>query len=216
MELPAGTVVPVVDLVRAAAAGERAAWDEIVTRYAPLVLSVTRRCRLAGEDGQDVAQTVWLRLVEHLGQLREPAALPGWLVSTTRHECLRVLAAARRTTPVDTGVLAESRDAAVDGGVDDRLLADERHTGVLSAVAALPSRHRELLLLLAADPPVAYRQIADRLGMPVGSIGPTRARALAALRSSPAVQALLDGAVASSSAPSSVVRGGGRHGVAGN
>lgn len=178
-------------LVRSAVAGDRAGWDELVRRYAPLVIAVTRRHRLSADDAQDVAQTVWLRLVEHLGGLREPAALPGWIVTTARHECLRTSFASRRTTPMDSAVLAEKGETAVDGRLDEELLRAERHEVLLAAFAGLSQRHRELLLLLAADPPATYTEITTKLGIPVGSIGPTRARALRALRESQAVRTFL-------------------------
>src|SRR3954464_15518455 len=78
-------------LVEAARAGDAAAWDALVERYLPLVTAVIRRLRLSASDADDVNQTVWLRLVEHLDGLREPRALPGWLATTARHEGLRML-----------------------------------------------------------------------------------------------------------------------------
>jgi DNA-directed RNA polymerase specialized sigma24 family protein len=86
----------VATLVARAASGDQAAWNEIVERYAPLVWSICTRYRLSSHDIEDVGQSVWLLLVEQLGNLREPAALPGWLATTTQRECLRVLRAARR------------------------------------------------------------------------------------------------------------------------
>ena len=213
MDLGADGASEVAGLVRAAVAGDRAGWDELVRRFAPLVLSVARRHRLSGDDAQDVAQTVWLRLVEHLGSLREPAALPGWIAVTARHECLRVLTAGRRTTPVDSAILAEKGEAAVDGRVDSDLLQAERHSVLLAAFAGLSQRHRELLLLLAADPPIPYSEITARLSIPIGSIGPTRARALKALRESPAVRTFL-GADSSGDPFAARVQGGGSHGIA--
>ena len=89
------------ELVRAAVNGDAAAWNALVDRYQPLVLSVVRSFRLRESDAQDVNQTVWLRLVERLGDLREPRALPGWLVTTTRNECVQVLREGRRTFSFD-------------------------------------------------------------------------------------------------------------------
>ena len=87
----------VTGLVTRARNGDRQAWDELVDRYAPLVWSICRWHRLEAADAQDAAQTVWLTLVEHLDSLRDPAALPGWLATTTRRECGRILRAARST-----------------------------------------------------------------------------------------------------------------------
>ena len=95
------TTDPLATLVHAAREGDQGAWDAIVDRFLPLVGAIIRRHRLSEADGDDVSQTVWLRLVEHLDALREPDALPGWIRTTTRNECLRVLAARGRVRPVD-------------------------------------------------------------------------------------------------------------------
>jgi RNA polymerase sigma factor (sigma-70 family) len=179
------------DLVRAASDGDETAWSQLVTRYLPLVKSVIRSFGLSGQDGEDVAQIVWLRLVEHLKDIREPRALAGWIKTTTRNECLHTLRSSRRTVPVGTEV--EPCAAAPAGhAVDEDLLQAERHQTLLAALAELPEHQRKLLVLLAADPPLPYAEIGRRLGMPTGSIGPTRARALSRLRQSPAVAALLE------------------------
>ena len=140
-------------LVAEAVAGRQPAWDAIVRRYAPLVLAVARHCGLTGHDAKDVAQTVWLRLVEHLDQLREPRALGGWLRVTTRHECLRYVQRARRAEPVDAlevGLLADETQHANER--ESVLLAARRHTALLEAFAELSDVQRELLTLLTTDP----------------------------------------------------------------
>ena len=91
----------VADLVTRARNGERQAWDALVERYAPLIWSICRSHRLDAADAQDAAQNVWLKLVDHLDKIRDPAALPGWLATTTRRECGRILRTARR--PRDAG-----------------------------------------------------------------------------------------------------------------
>lgn len=177
-------------VLAAAASGNEHAWAEIVDRYAPLVSAVVRRHRLYADDAQDVFQTVWLRLVEHLGTLREPRALPGWLVTTTRHECLRVVKAGRRSTPLDPAAIDEAEDPGSGADIDQGLLNQERHEALLAAFAELPQRQRELLTLLLADPPMSYAEIARRLDVSIGYIGPTRSRALERLRRSAAMTAL--------------------------
>ena len=87
----------VTDLVTRARNGDKQAWDALVERYAPLIWSICRRHRLGGADAEDVGQNVWLQLVDQLDTIRDPAALPGWLATTTRRECGRVLRAARET-----------------------------------------------------------------------------------------------------------------------
>jgi RNA polymerase sigma factor (sigma-70 family) len=179
---------PVPQLVAAALDGDHASWNALVDRYTPLVLSVVRRHRLQGSDSEDVVQTVWLRLVENLGGIREPAALPGWIVTTARNECLHVIRRQRLASPTDLG-----EEGWPDGSAEPAdMLTAERHEALLMALAELPERQRALLLLLIEDPPVPYDEISRRLGLPIGSIGPTRARALARVRAFQAVQALLN------------------------
>ena len=180
----------VASLVAAAREGSQVAWDALVERYLPLVSGLIARHRLTGADGDDVNQTVWLRLVEHLDDIREPAALPGWIATTTRNECLRVLRGAQRTLPVDPLGPSALDQAVQDRSVEDRMVADLRHHALREALADLPPARRDLLVLLLAEPPVPYAEISRRLGIPVGSIGPTRARALGQLRRHPALAAL--------------------------
>jgi RNA polymerase sigma factor (sigma-70 family) len=184
---------PITRLVDAAAAGNENAWQEIVDRYTPLLASVIRRFRLTVAETQDVAQTVWLRLVEHLSGLREPRALPTWIITTSKRESLRYLSDRRRAVPydpLDPSWLASSAEDADPGA---ELLRAERHEALLAGLAELPSRQRELLLLLVEDPPLSYAQISERTGIPVGSIGPTRGRALERLRQTFAFRGLLAG-----------------------
>jgi RNA polymerase sigma factor (sigma-70 family) len=179
------------DLVAAALDGDHTSWNRLVERYTPLVLSIVRRHRLQGSDAEDVVQTVWLRLVEHLGGIRQPAALPGWIVTTARNECLHVIRTAKQVAPTDLGEQGWPEGSG-DPAIDTDLLEAERHQALLIALAELPDRQRGLLLLLIEDPPLSYEEISRRLGLPIGSIGPTRARALARIRAHQTVQALLD------------------------
>jgi RNA polymerase sigma factor (sigma-70 family) len=187
---------PITSLVANAAAGDERAWHEIVDRYSPLLASVTSRFRLTPAETQDVAQTVWLRLVEHLGSLREPRALPGWITTTAKRECMYHVSQRRRNVPYNPldsawlGIAAEDVEPAAD------LLRAERHEALLAGLAELPTRQRELLLLLVADPPLSYAEISQRTGIPVGSIGPTRSRALARLRQTFAISDFLTGSPA--------------------
>jgi len=186
-----GAERPVSELVAAALNGDHPSWNRLVDRYTPLLLSVVRRYRLQGDDAEDVVQTVWLRLVEKLGSIREPEALPGWILTTTRNECLHVIKSRTSASPTDL----EDRgwpDGAGPAAVDSDLLVAERHEALLMALAALPERQRALVLLLIEDPPLSYEEIGTRLGVPVGSIGPTRARAMVKIRAYGAVQALLN------------------------
>jgi RNA polymerase sigma factor (sigma-70 family) len=171
--------------------GDQRAWDAIVERYAPLVWSICRRYRLAGVDAGDAGQAVWLQLVDHLGQIRDPAALPGWLATTTQHECGRILRAARRPGHAGHALIETIADDHAQMAEQD-LLAAERHAALRGAFAQLPPGCQQLLALLTADPPVPYAEISARLGIPVGSIGPTRQRCIDKLRRDPAIAALMN------------------------
>ena len=157
-------------LVAAAIRGDERAWSELVERFAPLVSTVARRFRLTTADADDVRQNVWLLLVEHLADLREPRALPGWIVTTTRREAMRIVSRDRSVEPVDPQAdhrldVVDRRDVATD------LLRRERVQAVRDGLAQLQSRQRDLLLLTFAEPNVPYRQISRRLGIPAGSSG---------------------------------------------
>ncbi|TDC58943.1 sigma-70 family RNA polymerase sigma factor [Micromonospora sp. KC207] len=172
-------------LVAAAAGGDEAAWTELVRRYTPLVVAVIRAHGMSRADAADVNQTVWLRLVERLDQVRDPEALAAWLATTTRRECYRLSRLDRRSRPVDPydDALDVRNGSLMDAAApDEALLRAERRQALREGFAQLPSRCQELLALLTADPPVSYREIGERLGMPVGSIGPTQARCLRKLR----------------------------------
>jgi RNA polymerase sigma factor (sigma-70 family) len=192
------------ELVSGARAGDAEAWNELVARFLPLVSAVIARHRLRAADADDVNQTVWLRLVEHLDDLREPRALPGWLATTTRNESLLTIRRRTRDLPVDP------QGAALDGRADDGpeagddLVRDLRCHALREALQELPDQRRELLVLLLADPPLSYDEISERLGIPKGSIGPTRARALEQLRNTRALRVW--------AAVEPEFQGGGRHG----
>ncbi|WP_329051409.1 sigma-70 family RNA polymerase sigma factor [Amycolatopsis sp. NBC_01488] len=167
-------------LLETAAHGDQAAWDALVDRYASLLWAIARGHRLADADAADVVQTTWLKLVENLGRIKDPDRLPGWLATTARHECLRVIRRAGRERPADE---RDWQDEPADGrGVDAALLLDERNATLWRALATLSEQCRRLLRVLMATPPPSYAEVADALDMPVGSIGPTRQRCLARLR----------------------------------
>lgn len=169
-------------LVRQAGEGDTSAWEQLVARYGRLIWSITRDFKLRESDAADVFQTTWMRLIEHIDRIEHADRVGSWLAATARNECLRCLAAHKRL------VLAAEDDTVLDGpadygaGIDEALLAGEQAQTVRAAMAHLPRRWQRLLDMLMADPPVPYAQISDELGLPVGSIGPTRSRCLARLR----------------------------------
>ena len=179
-------------LVESAANGHAWAWESLVDRFAALVWSVCRQYRLSKDDAADVSQTVWLRLVEQLGSIREPAAVGSWLVTTTRREALRVLREERRQTPVDVTSGYDVADDVERTAIDARLLQAERDLALRQALAELPEPCRALLTMLVRDDPRPYAEISQALGMPIGSIGPTRSRCLDRVRRHAAVTALFD------------------------
>ena len=175
----------VTDLVRRAARGDQVAWRGIVAEYGGLVSSVARGFRLDEAQTADAVQTTWLQLVEHLDGVREPERLPGWLRTTTRRICLAMVRDGRREQVTDdteqpSAVL--SGRSADDAGPETWAVRHDQQVLVRRAVSTLPAQHRALLGLLVASPPPSYAEISAGLGMPVGSIGPTRARILARLR----------------------------------
>jgi len=182
----------VIDLVARARTGDKQAWDTLVDRYSPLIWSICRSHRLGAADAEDVGQTVWLHLVDQLDRIRDPAALPGWLATATRRECLRVRRAARGPLAAGYAPDAETLPDEQTETAEHELLAAERDAALREALQELPPCGQRLILLLIEDPPVSYAEISARLGIPVGSIGPTRRRCLDKLRDHPAIAALGD------------------------
>jgi RNA polymerase sigma factor (sigma-70 family) len=173
-----------------AAAGCEDAWRDLVARFDPMLRGIVRGFRLDDADVEDVVQTTWIRAYRNLDRLNEPAAVGGWLAVTARREALRTLQRGVRELPC-----AEPQRAEESGGdlPDDVASTRERRTAVRAAVRRLPDRQRRLLVEMLRRPCASYEEIAVALEMPVGSIGPTRERALSRLRD----DALLAGALAS-------------------
>lgn len=161
---------------------------DLVDRFERLIWSVARRSGLSQEDAEDAVQQTWLRLLEKEASVRDPACLPGWLVTTAGRECRAVWR--RQMREVVTDVLPESGSG--ERGPIDALLRQEQSCALRRAVSGLPTRERALVVCLFRDKPMTYDEVSNRLGMPRGSIGPIRARALrrlsAALQASEEVQ----------------------------
>jgi RNA polymerase sigma factor (sigma-70 family) len=168
-------------LLAAADTGSAVAWDTLVERYHRLVWWALASYRFDRPTAEDVYQTVWCRLVENLGSIRNPDYLASWLTTTTRNEAIRVSRKRKRETPTEF----EDRFAAPDSPEMDAVDSDERRR-VGQAFLALDEPCRELLTLLTAEPPLSYAEVAEAVGKPIGSLGPTRSRCLTKL------EALLD------------------------
>ena len=182
----------VIDLVACARDGDGEAWNALVERYAPLIWSICRKYRLGPADADDVGQSVWLHLVGQLNKIREPAALAGWLATTTRRECGRLVRAAHGPHAVVYPLDAENMADEQSDAAEQEVLAAERHAALREAYTHLPPDCQRLVTMLTADPPVPYAEISARLAMPVGSIGPTRSRCLDRMRRYPAIAALIN------------------------
>ncbi|MBB5872946.1 RNA polymerase sigma factor (sigma-70 family) [Allocatelliglobosispora scoriae] len=178
MTLPESETAALLDR---ATKGDQQAWNALVDRYSGLVWSVARSYRLGSADAADVHQATWLRLVEHLGNIREPERLGAWLATTARREALAVLRRASRDLPVADLLTLEPRDAPRQD-LDDDLLRHERDRGLWEAFGQLPGACQNVLRLLLLDPPPSYAEVSAALDIPIGSIGPTRARCLDQLR----------------------------------
>jgi RNA polymerase sigma factor (sigma-70 family) len=175
-------------LVRGAAGGDEVAWRGLVARFSNLVWAVARAHRLANADAADVYQTTWLRLAEHIGRIEHPERVGAWLATAARRECLQSLRSAAKTAPTDDMDRLDIT-AAVGNPTEEAVLAAEtgredaaRAAAMWRAFERLSGRCRELLRILMASPPPSYAEVAAALGLPLGSIGPTRARCLQRLR----------------------------------
>jgi RNA polymerase sigma factor (sigma-70 family) len=188
------------ELVAAAKTGDQDSWATLVRRYQPVVNRVTRRYRLGASDAADVSQEVWMRLATHLDAIREPEAITGWIATTSARCALEVVKERQRIVTLDPhdlasthqrGTTSAERIDAETRSAEAGLLSAERVLAVRRGLACLSPARRTLLLLLVAEPRLSYKEIHERLGLPVGSIGPTRARCIDDLRQTPAIRALM-------------------------
>lgn len=168
-------------IVSRAAGGDADAWNELVQRYSGLVWAITRRCGLRHADAAEVSQTTWLRLVEHLDRIEQPEAIGGWLATTARRESIRMSSRRAKETLVEDDETFQ-RIVRESTPTDARIVGAERDALLHAAFDTLPDRAKRLLSMLYQDPPPSYVEVSAALHMPIGSIGPSRARALVRLR----------------------------------
>ena len=175
-------------LVRGAADGDEVAWRGLVARFSNLVWAVARAHRLGNADAADVYQTTWLRLAEHIGRIEQPDRVGAWLATAARRECLQSLRMSAKSSPTDDMDRLDITPA-VGNPTEEAVLAAEteredaaRAAAMRRAFERLSGRCRELLRILMASPPPSYAEVAAALELPLGSIGPTRARCLQRLR----------------------------------
>jgi len=175
-------------LLKAAADGDDAAWRALVQRFSGLVWAVARGFRLSSSDAGDVYQTVWLRLTEHLSRIENPDQIGAWLATTARRESLRLVRVRGRSVPMDDATIADLLQA--DEATPERAVIEaeqatldaNRAKHMWRAFSELPGRCQQLLRVLIATARPSYAAAAAALDVPVGSIGPTRARCLQQLR----------------------------------
>jgi RNA polymerase sigma factor (sigma-70 family) len=163
-----------------AAAGDQTAWDTLVEDFSQMLWAVVSGFRLGHADTAEVVQTTWLRLVENLDRIKQPEALGGWLATTARREALRLLRLRRREPVVEDGDIYEPIVPA-EPGPEARALDADRERSLWNAFRRLPEQCRTLLYLLSVAA-LSYSELAATLDIPIGGIGPTRARCLARLR----------------------------------
>lgn len=164
-----------------AAQGDATAWSDLVGRFGRLIWHIARCAGLDAPDAADVSQTTWLRFAENLSTLRDPARAGAWLATTARRESAKVARLAGRQVVVDPWCeLRRIEDQ--EPPTENVMIDQEEGIAIQLALARLPTRCRELLLGLVGDPPCSYNELSSRLGIPIGSIGPTRARCLEQLR----------------------------------
>lgn len=163
------------EIVRRAADGDQDAWNELIRKYSSLLWWTARGFRLSDEQAADVVQVTWLRLLENIGRIRDPERLSAWLLTTARRRCIDELNAAARERPLDDHYLDLASD---EDGPEECALRNEPRQAVRTALGRLPESQQRMLLLLVASPQLSYQEISTRLGIPIGSIGPSRGRAL--------------------------------------
>jgi RNA polymerase sigma factor (sigma-70 family) len=179
-ESPESSIQPHVRTLRAAAAsGDERAWDELLDRFSPMVWAIARAHRLCDADAADVTQTTWTTLLTHLDQLKDPDRVGAWLATTARRECLRLLGQGRSFVPYGDEL---PEPEAPEPNPVEGIEVDQRDAALWRSFRRLRDSDQALLRLLIADPVPSYDEISAALGIPVGSIGPTRARALERLR----------------------------------
>jgi RNA polymerase sigma factor (sigma-70 family) len=171
------TTVSPAELLAAAGSGDQRAWTEILGRFGELVRGVTRSYRLQDADARDAEQRTWLRLVEHHASLRDPDRLGGWLATTASRECLRILRERRGTTAAWLDGVPDPGD-----GVEQRVVDADTAARLWEIIAALPPRGRTVMRALFGGEVRPYAEVSRLTGIPVGSLGPTRARVLDQVR----------------------------------
>ncbi|MGH3831413.1 MAG: RNA polymerase sigma factor [Pseudonocardiaceae bacterium] len=187
-ELPlrssAETTDSATDLLLRIGAGDATSWDEIFSQYGQLVSTTVRSYGLQEADAQDAVQTTWLRLAENAYRIHFPERLGGWLATTARRECLRILRQAKPVQDAIDDLINLPPDTVADPSADPEKRAIDADTArtLRKLVAELSPRLQNLIWMLFTANAPSYAEVAHVTGIPQGGIGPTRARALRQLR----------------------------------
>jgi len=179
------------DIFTAAKNGKENAWAALIDRLSNMIRTIARSYRLSYDDIGEITQTTWLRLIENADRIREPHAVGAWLAVTTRRECMKVTRARLREQSMDVEIVAESLGKG-DDEPEMPAVTRERCEALVRALDKLPVHQRLLLRALMAEPTPRYAAISLALELPIGSIGPTRGRALARLREDEALRAAVE------------------------
>jgi RNA polymerase sigma factor (sigma-70 family) len=179
------------ELVAGIRAGDPSAWRAMTERYEPLLRWLARQCGLSAEDAGDAVQLTWMRCLEHIDQLSDADKLNGWLATICRRECIRLATRARLEVPLSAPAMTQLVD-------DEReefdpcaeVILRDQWNRLYLAIMALPRRQRTVLVELLRREDESYLDLSRRLGIPVGSLGPTRQRAVSRLRLDPRIAAL--------------------------
>jgi RNA polymerase sigma factor (sigma-70 family) len=168
------TITDSATIVDRAAAGDQQAWNRLVDQHGGMLRAIAAGFRLSRADAEDAMQTTWLSLIQHIGRLRSPDRVNGWLATTMRRNCMRLMQRQRWEVLGDV-----SEVAAIDqtSDVEGMMVRNEADTLLWRLVGRLPPRQARLVRALFADD-ASYRDITKALAMPMGAIGPSRARAL--------------------------------------
>ena len=166
------------ELLTRAVAGNQGAWNDLVDRFGQMVWSVARSFRLDEATAKDVAQTVWMKLIENAARIEDPEKLPGWLATTARREAIRVSKLRDRMVPTEFEYDVEDESPSLE----TMMVEAEEHSSVLHAFRKLSEGCQQLLRLLTVEPALSYEEIAETTGRPIGSLGPTRARCIERLK----------------------------------
>ena len=161
-------------------AGDGAGLEDLVRLLSPVLWQVVRATGLDRDRAEDVVQTTWIALVDHAESISSPQAVAAWLCTSARREAWRAGRNARRERPVEDAVLAHGLPQ--EDSPEHQVVLDDQTALVRDCLRKLPERCQKLLRIVAAGPRPNYHEVASALGMPVGSIGPTRGRCLDKLR----------------------------------